>query len=77
MSKVTGGTGFLLVAQYRSHLPFLTASITLVFSLFTFVVPTVASVMSKIPTPIAVRLSEETTTFGIMITFLAHPAIHS
>lgn len=52
-------------------------SITVVFSLFTFVIPTVASAMSKFPTPSAARLSEVTTTFSTMITFLAHPAIHS
>jgi hypothetical protein len=60
---------------YRSRLPFLAASITVVFSLFTFVIPTVVSVMSKSPTPTAARLSEETTTFGIMIPSRAHLAI--
>ena len=71
------GTGSLLLVQYRRRLPLLTASIADVFSLFAFVIPTVASAMSEFPTPTAARLSEVTTTFGIMITFLAHPAIHS
>ena len=75
------GTGVLLEVQYRSRLPFLTVttsiSITVVFSLFTFVISTVANVMSESPTPTAARLSEETTTFGVMIAFPAHLAIHS
>ena len=73
------GTGFVLEVLYRSRLPFLTvtASITVVFSLFTFVVPTVTNVMSKSPTPPAARLSKETTTFGVVIAFPAHLAIHS
>jgi len=77
LSKVIVRDGVLLVVQYRRRLPFLTASITVAFSLFTFVIPTVASVMSKPPTATAVRFSEETTIFGIVSIFLAHPAIHS
>lgn len=74
LSEVTG-TGFSLVVQKSFTL--LSASIIVVFSLFTFVVPTLASAMSKSLTPTAARLSKETTTFGIMITFPAQLATHS